>query len=592
MKLFAALLICGLLAVVSAQTITGTIVGAVNDPTGLPVAGANVTLTHASTGVERQVQTNTTGDFVFNAVPPGTYKITIESAGFKKIEQTSVNLLANERLAVGTISLAVGSVNESVTVAADAAVVQTASAERSGVLTSSQVDNLMIKGRNAITLLQLLPGVVDTNAPDGPDRNFAIGLWVNGDRRNAIGTWLDGVPTQDSGVGWISTLNPSMDSLAEVKVLLNQYQAEYGRMRGAGVQMVTKSGTRDFHGSFSYFKRHEQFNANSFFNNRTIVGGKPIPKARYRYNTFSYTIGGPIYIPGKFNTDKNKLFFFWSQEIWPQKTGIGPTNITVPTDLEKAGNFSQSLDVSNRLITVRDPLTQQPFPGNIVPAGSIDPNGQALLKFLPSPNFFDRTISGGQYNYVSQVELQKPQMLHTLKIDYNLSSKNLIAVTWSRQQDKQTGTMGLATPNANWPLEYRTFQTRGNIVSARYQHIFSPTLVNELVLGYNWRWENETIPDDELNKIMRNTVGYKPPQLYPASNPLDLLPNVSFGGIPNTANVTLTNVPYEVRYPTFTVTDNITKTLGAHILKAGVFLNRQSTNFPAQWDPKLGIHVT
>ena len=127
-------------------------------------------------------------------------------------------------------------------------------------------------------MLQLLPGVVDTIGPDGPDRNFAIGLWINGGRRNAVGMWLDGVPTQDSGVGWITTLNVSMDALSEVKVLLNNYQAEYGRMRGAGVQMVTKSGTRDFHGSFSYFKRHEQFNANNFFNNRTVMKGAADPE--------------------------------------------------------------------------------------------------------------------------------------------------------------------------------------------------------------------------------------------------------------------------------------------------------------------------
>jgi len=477
---------------------------------------------------------------------------------------------------VGTIALEVGSVTESITVEAEGTAVQVASAERSGLVTGSQLENLMIKGRNVTSLLQLLPGVIDTATPEGPDRNFAIGLWVNGDRRNAIGTWLDGVPTQDSGVGWISTLNPSMDALAEVKVLLNQYQAEYGRMRGAGVQMVTKSGTREFHGSFGYYKRHEQFNANSFFNNRTIVGGQPIPKPRYRYNTFTYTIGGPVYIPNKFNTEKNKLFFFWAQEIWPQKSGVGPTRITVPTELERAGDFSQSVDVNNRLIVVRDPLTRQPFPDNIIPANRLDPNGQALLKFLPLPNFFDRSISGGNYNYVSQVELEKPQILHTLKIDFNPTSNDFIAVTWSRQQDKQTGTMGLATPNANWPLEYRTFLTRGNIVSARYQKIISPTLVNELVLGYNWRWESETIPDDQLQKLKRSTVGYNAPQLFPESNPLDLLPNVTFGGIPNVANITLTNIPYTVRYPTYTITDNVTKISGPHTFKAGIFLNRQS----------------
>src|SRR5258708_25583122 len=114
--------------------------------------------------------------------------------------------------------------------------------------------------------------------------------------------------------GWVSDLNVSVDAAAEVKVLLNNYQAEYGGVRGATVEIVPKSGTRDFHGSFSYFKRHEEFNANNFFNNR--VG---LPKPVYRYNTYSYTIGGPIYIPHKLNRDRNKLFFFWSQQFWPQK---------------------------------------------------------------------------------------------------------------------------------------------------------------------------------------------------------------------------------------------------------------------------------
>jgi TonB-dependent Receptor Plug Domain len=219
-------------------------------------------------------------------------------------------------LALANLTLQVGNVSDSIVIQAQGAVVQTESAEHSGVLTTDQVENLLIKGRNVTTLLQLLPGVVDTNAPDAPDRNFAIGLSVNGQRRNAVGTWIDGVPTQDSGVGWIATANISMDAVAEVKVLLNNYQAEYGRMRGAGVQMIGKSGTRDFHGSFSYFKRNESYNANDFFSNRL---GLPI--ARYRYNMYSYTIGGPVYIPKHWNKDRNKLFF-WSQELWPQQVSF------------------------------------------------------------------------------------------------------------------------------------------------------------------------------------------------------------------------------------------------------------------------------
>jgi hypothetical protein len=199
------------------------------------------------------------------------------------------------------------------------------------------------------------------------------------------------------------------------------------------------------------------------------------------------------------------------------------------------------------------------------------------LNFLPLPNFDNRSISGGNYNYQAQVVLDKPQRLQTLKIDHNLTANDIFSVTWTRQYDKQTGTMGLATPNSNWPNEFRTFQTTGNIVSARYHRIFSPTVVNEFVFGYNWRVEDEPIAEDELARLSRAAVGYNAPELFPESNPQNLLPNVTFGGIPNPANITLTNIPYAARYPTYSITDNITKTLNGHILKAGVFLNRQST---------------
>ena len=278
----ATLLFVALALPAAGQTITGTILGAVSDPSGLAIAGADVTLTQAATSATRKAKTLASGDFIFNVLDPGVYTLTIEMAGFKTARRTSMNLTAAERLSVGTLALEIGNVSQQVEVSGAGAVVQTASAEHSGVLTSSQVENLSIKGRNIITMLQLLPGVVDTNAPDLPDRNFAINLNINGSRRNTAGVTVDGIGLQDSGNGWISTLQVSPDAVSEVKVLLNNYQAEYGRMRGAGVEMVIKSGTKDFHGSFNYFKRHEQFNANDFFNNRN-----GLPKAIYRFNSYS-----------------------------------------------------------------------------------------------------------------------------------------------------------------------------------------------------------------------------------------------------------------------------------------------------------------
>ena len=574
-RCLAVLAILGLLTGAQAQTITGSIEGTVTDPAGLAVASADVTVVNTSTGIERKAQTTSTGDFVFGAIQPGIYNVSVVFPGFKRTERTSIHLTASETLSLGTIALEVGAVAESVVVRSQGTAVQTASTEHSGVLTGSQVQDLLIKGRNVQSLLQLLPGVVDTNVPDAPDRNFAIGMSANGGRRNSINMTVSGVSTNAAlSNGWVNDVNVSMDAIAEVKVLLNNYQAEYGGVRGATVEMIPKSGTRDFHGSFSYFKRHEEFNANNFFNNR--VG---LPKPVYRYNTYSYTVGGPIFVPHKLNKEKNKLFFFWSQEFWPQKTSIGAMSVTMPTALERAGDFSQTLDLNGRLIPVKDPTTGQPFPGNIVPANRIDPNGQALLNIFPLPNFTNRAVSGGQYNYVFDSEIQKPQSLQTMKIDFNPTSKDLFSVTWSRQEDDQDGALGLATPNANWPQNNRSFITRGNLVAAHYERIFSPSLINELVLGDVWRPEFETVPAATMTVDSRSGTKFNLGQLFPGANPLGLIPDATFGGVTNGANLNIgTKFPAKGSYNAASLSDNITKTLGVHTFKAGIFYTRGSNS--------------
>ena len=276
----------------SAQTITGSITGVVKDATGLAVAGAGVKLVQTGTGAERQSVTGERGDFVFSSVPPGEYAVVVTQSGFKTAERTRINLTASEVLPVGDIVLEVGTISDSITVTSQAATVQTASAERSGVVTSSQVSNLLIRNRTVTGLLQLLPGVVDQGSGESIQRNWDLS--VNGGRINTVGVSLDGATLNALGNNRNAVIGVSQDAVAEVKVLLSNYQAEYGRMSNGSVVLVTKSGTRDFHGLGSYFKRHEQFNAGNFFDNRLSQ-----PKARYRYNTWNYNVGGPIYIPGK-----------------------------------------------------------------------------------------------------------------------------------------------------------------------------------------------------------------------------------------------------------------------------------------------------
>lgn len=557
----------GLLAILSlpAQTITGSITGTVADPSSLPVTGATVTLTNQATGARRELKTDVRADFLFSSLPPGQYDLSVRYTGFKTLDRTGITLSASERLSVGQIVLEVGEVSEKITVTEQAAAVQTASAERAGVITSSQVDSMPIKGRNISSLVQLLPGVVLLADSESLSRTFSFSVQGNNTQFNQVS--LDGVPISQQDV---QTPTVSQDAIAEVKVLLTNYQAEYGRLSGANVQLVSKSGAREFHGSGAYYKRHEQWNANNFFNNR-LGRANPV----YRYNTWNYTIGGPVFIPGKFNRNREKLFFFWSQEGWPLKTSDPVAQRTVPTELERTGNFSRSLDLNGALIVVTDPITRTPFPGNIVPAGRVDPNGAALLKAFPTPNFTDVTVSRGNYNYVFPASRDNPLGTQTVKLDYNISSNQLLYGTYTWSKEERTGAMGMGGfNNSNWPQMSRTTTRNGRALTLRHQSIFSPRLINEATFGFTTFPEYDIVPESELSRNQRETLGYKLGQFVPSANPLNLIPAATFGGVPNAANLAVERrLPQMAEQGIATVVNNVSYTPTSHLIKAGFYLD-------------------
>lgn len=554
-----------------AQTITGTMTGTVLDPSGAAVAGADVTASQAATGAQRTVQTNELGDFIIGSLQPGVYTMTVTSPGFKTLQRTNVVLASAETLAVGRLSLEIGAVTDQVTVVAEGVAVQVASSERAGVITTGQLENLLVKSRNPMSLLSLMPGVVDRGGignTERVDRNFDIS--VQGNRRNANTVTVDGMPTNPMGNNFNGVVMLGQDSVAEVKVLLSNYPAEYGRSSGATVNFVTKSGTKEFHGLASYFKRHEQFNANDFFNNRF---GRPKP--RYRYNTWNYNIGGPVAL-GNFNKNKDKLFFFWSQEFWPLRVPQPIAQITVPTVLERQGNFTQSIDLNNRLIPIRDPNTRQIFPGNVVPASLLNSSGLSLLKVFPEPNFLDRGISGGRYNYVFQVENETPIRMENARIDYNLKPNHSLALTIASFVDQQTGAVGILTSGAtNWPQKEKTYRLHGQGYILRYTGVLSPTLINETSFGWTRRPEGNSAPDEDIRRNQRATVGFTAGQLNPATNPLGLIPNATFGGIQNPANLFMEGrFPFYQQLHAFNLTNNVTKTMGSHTFKTGIMIER------------------
>lgn len=553
----------------SGQTITGAVTGTVTDSSGGAIPNASITLTSEATAESRSIKTNDTGDFVFNAVLPGTYLLRVEQQGFKTIELPGLVLTATQRLSVGALQLTVGAVSERVTVEAIGATVQTASSGNSAELSGKQLNLLVTRGRDVISLLRVLPGVsggTDENALGG---TFGTNTPNIGGQRISMNTMsADGQSGNDAdGVGGFNGIT-SLDAISEVKVLLNNYQAEYGRNAGASINLITKSGTRDFHGSAYWFVRNEAFNANDFFNNRNSQQ-RPL----YRYNTFGGTIGGPVYIPGKFNTNRDKLFFFYSREDWRIREPRNVRRVTMPTLLERQGDFSQTLDVSGRLIPVTDPANGQPFPGNVIPSNRLNRNGQAILNLFPLPNFLDRSLSGGNYNYQFQEITEHPKKLNTFRADYNLSTNDRVSARYTSWWADRRGYEGLAAFNSNWDQLFHHYLFKTDQIQTSYTKIIRPNMINEAQVGYRKLGEiGDALSPSSFDKVTRSKVGLGSlGQLYKEGNTLDIIPQASFGGVPSAANIA-----YDGRLPIDAVdwrwnyNDTLSWIRGSHSFKFGI----------------------
>lgn len=557
------------------MTVTGTISGTVTDPSGQVVAGALVTLTSVKTGDVRTTTTPDTGAFNFVAVQPDTYALKVEHGGFKVFQRTGVVVSANEHVAAGDIQLQIGAVSETVTVEAMGASVQTESAEHSAVLTSNQLENLTTRGREVVSLLRTIPGVqyqADQDSPGGSYGTTTPNIGGTGNGMNILA--VDGVVSNDMGTPGVFSSVTTMDAIGEVKVILNSYQAEYAGNGGAVVEVVTKSGGRDYHGSGYWYVRNEDLNANDFFNNRSVSTTFPkgIPRPEYRYNTLGATIGGPIYIPGKFNTQKNLLFGFYNIENWQIKLPGNVTHYTMPTALERTGDFSQTLDTNGKQIPIKNPTTGTQFSGNMIPKSSLNPNGLALLNTLPLPNFTNRAITGGNYNYQIQEVLNDPKRSQLFKFDVVPTDKDRFFVrgkTWLAEQNGYAVAAG-AKPTGFFAQCY-CFTESG--LSVGWTRIFTPNIVMEVTSGIRHNHEawHPYGGQTELNKVLRSAIGFNAGQWYPQSNPQGIIPRFSFGGVINPPDVTFDDRLLTGGTDfTFSFNDNVTITRGSHTFKLGV----------------------
>ena len=566
LSVLAVFLLLALWGTTAGQSTTGSITGVVKDANGGVISKATVTATNEATTASQQTETNDEGIFIIPQLPPGRYKITVEKDGFKKTEKTDVILNALGKLNAGEFMLEIGTVVQTVTVMADTGQLQikSESGERSDLISNTQIKDLALNGRNMLDLLKIIPGVVSTvdGTVSGPGGfgNFNI----NGTRGNQHELAIDGSSNVDTGSNGTQhvTLNP--DAVAEVKVLTSNYQAEYGKAGGGFISYVTKSGGHDFHGTGRFFHRHEGLNANPFFNN-----AQRLDRPLYRYNYSGYDVGGPVYIPGlKFNEGKDKLFFFWNQEFYRQLVPDTPRNILVPSLLERQGDFSQSRDGNGNLVTIKDPLTGQAFPGNKIPQQRWFSHGQKILKLYPEPN----VTGDNRSNYTSQLPHQYPRREDVIRIDYQLSKDTRIYGRFINNFDQQFLPYGTFQSGLNFPATRIVFPQPGVNGVLSISHTFGPTLFNEFIFGPS---RNRLTLEAEDDGVSRTGTGIDFPVLFQNHN--DYIPNFNYGGLSNIAGFPTTGfggLPFRNVNHTFNFIDNLTKIWGAHNIKAGAFLQR------------------
>jgi hypothetical protein len=589
------LLVLGLLAIAAlparAQITTGTVSGTVKDAQGGVVPGATVVLISETKGTKSAPQvTNSTGDYVFPNVAADTYSVEISMSGFKTLTRKNVIVTGAERVVVPNVTLEVGGAAETVNVQAESPMIQAQSGERSFTVASEQIANLPVNHMNFASVVGLTPGVVGINSPGGG--NSAGGTRLGGVSQNNI--MMDGVSAMDTGNNG-QMLNMNIESISEVKVLTQGYQAEFGRSSGLQISAVTKSGTNQFRGSAFDLQGNSAWNTNNWTN---VKNGDA--KVSATAKTLGYSIGGPVGKPG----GNNKLFFFYSHQFVPANSYTNGGNVIrlrVPTADERNGIFTNSVDINGKPIPqLLDPLTRQPFANNVIPSTSWYGLGQTILNRYPMPNVAQ--APGTNYNYqIAAPSVNQLTQQPAVKVDYQMSPKLRLSYKYSGQIQRPLTQPGIIPGFSD---AYVPYPRIGNHVATVNWVVNSTTFVE----GNYGRIENQLAGGNEggiLTNDAANRLTSLPgfPLLYPnagviptnsyahtvmtAQKPVfwdgtsvNLPPVFAWGSlIQGGTNCAAPAVPCQ-RYPgwlninrTQDVSASLTKIAGHHTIKTGFYQN-------------------
>ena len=574
---------------VQAQS-SGEITGVVTDPSGAIIPTAKVSIVNRATGQARTATTNNSGIFDFPGLDVGQYDMTVRMAGFQTFKKTNIVMNVAQTLSEDAKML-VGAEGQTVTVEADALQVQTETNEISTLITGQQMTQLATNGRNVIGLTSLGTGVSTTNPSFNgvTAQGSSFNLSFNGMRPDHNNWLIDGGEVYDRGSGGKLDVMPSPDVLSEFQVLSSNYTPDYGISSGGTVSMVIKSGTKSFHGGLWEFDRNDIFNAYNYFSKQTT----PVqPKPELRLNIYGGAIGGPVVIPGLYNKNKDKTFFFWSEEWRKLVQGANPNSqSTVPTaDFPVAGqDFHYVPFPSDKVGTILVPKTADPaklaqyaanglvagspFPNNTIPAALLDPNAILFMNSgaIPKPN-------SGVDQFIASPKQPTNVREDVVRIDHNVTDKYHLLGSWIHDQMSQTeiptqwsgdtySTVGDVFKNPSWAAVIKLTQT------------LSPTVLNETAFNVNGNTINVTPVG-----VYQQPAGWSATSFFTGNNLLNRLPQIAFSGGPINTTYTAIYWPWHNSFLDYQLRDDLSITRGKHALKMGFSYMRMDKNQQLQAD--------
>jgi hypothetical protein len=530
-------------ALASAQTLRGSIAGRVTDAADRALPGIALTITEEQTGRSRTAKSAPDGEFLVTLLPAGSYRVEATGAGYQPSSRT-ITLLVNQEVYVELPLLASAS-TESMEVSSSAEALKTEPATLSTVIPNREIRNLPLDGRNVYELALLVPGVVPSAQGSAGSVRGDFTFNVNGAREDANNFLLDGIFNGDPKLNGFAVATP-VDAVREYEVLINSYDASFGRTAGGQINVILLSGTNRFHGTVYEFLRNSKLDGKNYFAPSDASSPKNIR------NQFGGSFGGPI--------RKNRTFFFADYQGQRIREGITRT-ANVPTALERRGDFSQS---GGRLIPI-DLFTQQPFPNFVIPSFRMSPIGLAIAALYPLPN---RSVAG--QNFVASPAQTDRNDQFDIKLDHNLSPSSDLSFHYSMSDRDFFEPYGAPGSSSSVPGFGNNVPRRAQNVMLSETHIFSPNLLNELRLGFNR-------PNVKVNQQNQGTDLNKAVGLPAISNPRDTgLSQIGIAGFSSLGDEL--NNPQRNTSNVSQLTDNASWSRGRHLVRFGFDIRKTQQN--------------